>query len=191
MNDRRRQSTVTQWSKLDITVHLFISEYGSIDRIVVDERRSTMHEAGVVELEKQPLRPSVVITSTCHQFLKTVTVHPEKQKSTVSQSNEAPSATSCSRICSIFVRVHSDGHILCSLAAFSAGSPNASHPIGWRTRSPCNHLRDDLHHVQRYVERAKSCENIADRVDAHVSHVQLTGWIGEHGEHVGFLARRC
>jgi len=38
---------------------------------------------------------------------------------------------------SMFRFVHSRGWILFLIAAFSAGNPNASNPIGKKTLSPC------------------------------------------------------
>ena len=42
----------------------------------------------------------------------------------------------CARIVAMFSRVHTAGWVLPAIAAFSAGSPNASHPIGCKTLLP-------------------------------------------------------
>ena len=54
-----------------------------------------------------------------------------------SQSNVAPMLRSWARMVSMLRYVHSRGWILFLIAAFSAGSPNASNPIGRKTLSPC------------------------------------------------------
>ena len=54
-----------------------------------------------------------------------------------SQSNVAPIIRSCRRMLSMFDIVHSRGLMLFLIAAFSAGSPKESKPIGKNTFSPC------------------------------------------------------
>ena len=52
------------------------------------------------------------------------------------QSQPAPIVRSWLRIFSMFAIVQSRGLIRFLIAAFSAGSPKASNPIGWKTFSP-------------------------------------------------------
>jgi hypothetical protein len=52
------------------------------------------------------------------------------------QSSAKPSLFSWPRIVSIFARVHVPGWTFFSIAAFSAGIPKASQPIGWSTSKP-------------------------------------------------------
>ncbi len=52
------------------------------------------------------------------------------------QSKRKPSESSCARICAMFCVVHAAGDTLRSMAAFSAGSPKESQPIGWSTSKP-------------------------------------------------------
>ena len=52
------------------------------------------------------------------------------------QSNIGPMERSCPRIRSMFSHVQIAGCTLLLIAAFSAGSPNASKPIGNRTLKP-------------------------------------------------------
>ena len=54
-----------------------------------------------------------------------------------SQANVAPIERSWRRMTSMFLSVHSRGLKPPLMAAFSAGSPNASNPIGRNTLSPC------------------------------------------------------
>ena len=60
------------------------------------------------------------------------------------------------------------------MAAFSAGSPKASQPIGCSTLKPAHPL--------------VAGEEVADRVDAHVAHVDAAGRIREHLEAVELRA---
>jgi hypothetical protein len=53
------------------------------------------------------------------------------------QSNVAPIVRSWRRMLAMFDIVQSRGLMLFLIAAFSAGSPNASNPIGRNTFSPC------------------------------------------------------
>ena len=53
-----------------------------------------------------------------------------------SGSSAKPSRFSCDRIVSMFCQVHSPGWTFFSIAAFSAGMPKASQPIGCRTLKP-------------------------------------------------------
>jgi hypothetical protein len=54
-----------------------------------------------------------------------------------SQSNVAPIVRSCRRMLAMFCIVQSRGLTRFLIAAFSAGSPNASKPIGRNTFLPC------------------------------------------------------
>ncbi len=53
------------------------------------------------------------------------------------QAKVAPIVRSWRRMLSTFFSVHSRGLTLFLIAAFSAGSPNESKPIGKKTFSPC------------------------------------------------------
>ena len=53
------------------------------------------------------------------------------------QSKVAPIVLSCRRMLAMFDIVQSRGLMLFLIAAFSAGRPNASKPIGRNTFSPC------------------------------------------------------
>jgi hypothetical protein len=52
------------------------------------------------------------------------------------QSKASPSATICAFIAAMFSRVHCAGGTPFFIAAFSAGRPKASQPIGIRTLRP-------------------------------------------------------
>ena len=56
----------------------------------------------------------------------------------LSQSTERPNNFNCDFIWAIFCLVHLSGFIPLSIAAFSAGKPNASQPIGCNTTLPWN-----------------------------------------------------
>ena len=71
--------------------------------------------------------------------------------------------------------VHSRGGVWFAMAAFSAGRPNESQPMG------CKHVVALHPHVAR--------QRVADGVVAHVSHVQRAGGIRQHLQHVILLAR--
>src|SRR6266702_113613 len=72
----------------------------------------------------------------------------------------------------MFWCVQAPGWILRSMAAFSAGMPNASQPIGCSTAKPLGTLVAG-HHV-------------AHGVVAHVPHMDAPGRVGEHLQHVVF-----
>ena len=59
------------------------------------------------------------------------------------------------------------------MAAFSAGSPKASKPIGWS--------------APKFVAAPEMRDNVADRVDEHVAHVQVARRVGQHLQDVGLL----
>ena len=52
-----------------------------------------------------------------------------------------PSDFNCARMCAMFCRVHFAGGTPLLIAAFSAGNPNASHPIGCNTFRPCIRMK--------------------------------------------------
>src|SRR5947209_3524088 len=60
---------------------------------------------------------------------------------TMSQSNSTPIPINCSFIFEMFSTVHTPGSTPRSIAAFSAGRPKASHPIGCKTLYPFIRLK--------------------------------------------------
>ncbi len=66
--------------------------------------------------------------------------------------------------------VHFAGWLSLLIAAFSAGRPNASHPIGCSTEKP--------------FMRSLTRDHVADRVVAHVAHVDVARRVREHLEDV-------
>lgn len=65
----------------------------------------------------------------------------------------------------MFSNVHFAGATLWAIAAFSAGKPNASQPIGCNTVSPLN---------------GKTANYIANGIVTHMTHVQFATWVREH-----------
>ena len=90
----------------------------------VHRRLGAVGEAGFEEAQEDPLVPAVVVRVAGDDL-------------GCSSRSVAPIDRSWRRMLSMFFRVHSRGWILFLIAAFSAGSPKASKPIGRKTFSPC------------------------------------------------------
>ena len=77
-------------------------------------------------------RPELVFTFDPNGF----NAHPDHVAISRFQSIDSPSGFICARIAAMFWYVHSPGATPRSIAAFSAGSPKASQPIGCSTLNP-------------------------------------------------------
>ena len=101
------------------SIDLLVGEHGLVDRIPVDERVLAVGDAFLEHLQEQPLVPAVVLGLAGRQFARPV-------------EGEAPAARICAFISAMLCVVQVAG-AFCSIAAFSAGRPKASQPIGMST----------------------------------------------------------
>ena len=146
--------------------HLLVGEHGLVHRIPVRRRRSCDTRC--------PSR-ACAGTATGSSGSK----HGSQVAISRDQSNANPSDFSCAFMYAMLSRVHFAGGTLFLMAAFSAGRPNASQPMG------CKHA------LALHLREAR--EHVTDRVVAHVAHVQPARRIREHGQAVELSRsrRRC
>ena len=106
--------------------HLLVGQHGGALRTPVDQRLLAIGQAALEHLQEEPLVPAIVFGLAGGDFAIPV----------VGEREAAVRLLHGRDVCS----VHSRGCRLLAMAAFSAGSPNASQPIGCSTLKPRIHL---------------------------------------------------
>ena len=122
--DRRRFSTIASGSPAAAVDHLLVGQHGVLDRVPIDPRLLAVGEPGREEVEKHLLLVPVIFRMAGRRSRAT-----SHRRSPCAAA--APASSRCCR------RSRSAGWIFSAIAAFSAGSPKASHPIGCSTLKPC------------------------------------------------------
>ncbi len=136
---------------------LLVGEHGVVDRIPVDLRFLARDQPGGEEIQEQLLLMPVIGGIAGGDLARPVERQAHRLELRAHRRR-------------YWRRSISAGCVLFCIAAFSAGMPNASQPIGCRTLKPLRAL------VARH--------DVAHRVVAHMPHVDAPGRIGEHLEHV-------
>ena len=141
--------------------HLLVGEHRLVDRVPVDLRFLARDEARREEIEEQLLLVLVIARIAGRDLARPVEreAHRLQLRAHRGDIGVGPVAGWCCSAC----------------AAFSAGRPNASQPIGWSTLKPARAL------IARH--------HVAHGVVAHMAHMDAPRRIGEHLEHVIFRAR--
>jgi len=96
--------------------HLLVCKHSLTLRTPVDSAAFTVGQAALEHAQKEPLVPVVVFRLACRYLSLPVVAESE--------------ALQTAFICATFALVHSRGATPRLMAAFSAGNPKASHPIG-------------------------------------------------------------
>ena len=99
---------------------LLVREHGPIVRAPVHRRLALVRETALEEAQEEPLIPAVILGLAGRDLARPIVARSH-------QADLAAHVAGCSR------SVQAAGSIPRSIAAFSAGSPNASQPIGWST----------------------------------------------------------
>ena len=130
---RRPQIPLVQLALLDARAAAPAVAVGALDLLArqrpvvgapVDRRVGPVGQPGLQEPQEDPLVPAVVLGVAGDDLAR-------------SSRTSAPIERSWRRMLSMFFNVHACGWILFLIAAFSAGRPKASKPIGMKTFSPC------------------------------------------------------
>ena len=143
--------------------HLLVGEHGHVDRVPVDHRRLARDQPGLEHVEEQRLLLAVVLRVAGGELAA-----PVDREARAASS--APASWRCSG------RSRPPACTPFSIAAFSAGMPKASQPIG-------------MQHVEA-ARQLVAGDHVAHRVVAHVPHVDAPRRIGEHLQHVVLRPRR-
>ena len=101
---------------------LLVGEHGLIDGVPVDRGRLAVGQALAHQAGEQPLLPPVVVRVAGGQLPVPVVAKPQALQLVLHVGDVE--------------RVHWAGGRPCLMAAFSAGSPKASQPMGWSTFLP-------------------------------------------------------
>ena len=112
--DRRAAAPAAAVGALDL-----LARQRAVVGAPVDRRLRAIGQAGLQEAQEQPLVPAVVVGSAV--------------TTSASQSNVAPIVRNWRRMFSMFAIVQLNGWTPLLIAAFSAGRPKASKPIGKNT----------------------------------------------------------
>ena len=106
--------------------HLLVGEHGGAFGAPVDQRLFAIGQAALQHLEEEPLVPAIIFGIAGGDFAVPIVA-------------EAEAAMRSLHVRDLSL-VHSRGRRLLAMAAFSAGSPNASQPMGCSTLKPRIHL---------------------------------------------------
>ena len=107
--------------------HLLVGQHGGALRAPVHLALLAIGQAALVELQEEPLVPAVVLRQAGGDFLRPV----------VGEAQALHLRASC---WSMLRSVHSRGGVWLAMAAFSAGRPKESQPMGCSTLYPCIHM---------------------------------------------------
>ena len=99
--------------------HLFICQYGLVHRIPVNSRVLFVHQPLFIQLSEEPLFPAIVFRTAGGDFPLPIVAKTQLIQLLLHVSN-------------VFIGPLCRGHVVL-MAAFSAGKPNTSHPMGCRT----------------------------------------------------------
>ena len=103
--------------------HLFVGENGLVDRVPVDDCAAAVDAAGFQEVQEEGLLSAVILDVARGEFTAPVQREAHAAELFAHGRNVVPGPAA-----------GMDPAV--GAAAFSAGSPNASQPMGWRTLNP-------------------------------------------------------
>ena len=104
--------------------HLLVGQHGHVDRVPIDLALLAGDQAGLHQVEEQRLLMAVIVGLAGGELAAPV-------------EREADPLQLLAHRLDILRGSRLPGWTFFSIAAFSAGIPNASQPIGWSTSKPC------------------------------------------------------